>query len=219
MAQADSVHSTPPTNTSAIDDPQSPVNGPTEAQDSLYLPTDVSPEEVFQAIGRLRKEARDEVDRLIGFLDKTDDYMFRELRTRSTTIPTVTRAKQSHPSAGQNRRPAGQNTHGRVSSTPNWTGATKSRALELCLPPIKQDGKSMVVTIAKATAAPTIAKAMNCNTAAKANLRIENLRLAGPKRRQRGAERAPEPWASRSTWRKGLDHGFHKTEHRSTGRR
>jgi hypothetical protein len=46
---------------------------------SVYLPTDVSPEEVFKAIGRLRKEARDEIDRLIRFLDKTDDYMFREL--------------------------------------------------------------------------------------------------------------------------------------------
>jgi hypothetical protein len=39
----------------------------------------ISPDEVFQAIGRLRKEARDEINRLIGFLDKTDDYMFREL--------------------------------------------------------------------------------------------------------------------------------------------
>jgi hypothetical protein len=38
-----------------------------------------SPEEVLQAIGRLRKEARDEIDRLIGFLDKTDNYVSREL--------------------------------------------------------------------------------------------------------------------------------------------
>jgi hypothetical protein len=30
---------------------------------SLYLPTDVTPEKLFQAIGRLRKEARDEIDR------------------------------------------------------------------------------------------------------------------------------------------------------------
>jgi hypothetical protein len=34
---------------------------------------------VFQAIGRLRKEARDEIDRLIGFLDKTDDCVSREV--------------------------------------------------------------------------------------------------------------------------------------------
>ena len=56
---------------------------------SLYLPTPVTPEEALQAIGRLRREARDEIDRLIRFLDKTDDYVSRalSLRTRSTTIP------------------------------------------------------------------------------------------------------------------------------------
>jgi hypothetical protein len=46
---------------------------------ALYIPTDVTPEELFQAIGRLRKEARDEIDRLIRFLDKTDDYVSRDL--------------------------------------------------------------------------------------------------------------------------------------------
>jgi hypothetical protein len=71
MDQADSVLSTPPINTSA--------NDPEKPQESLYLPADISPEEVFQAIGRLRKEARDEIDRLIRFLDKTDDYVSREL--------------------------------------------------------------------------------------------------------------------------------------------
>src|SRR5665811_155108 len=45
----------------------------------VYVPTDVTPEELFQAIGRLRKDARDEIDRLIQFLDKTDDYVSREL--------------------------------------------------------------------------------------------------------------------------------------------
>ena len=105
MDQADSVHSTPPINTSATDDPQSPTKPPIaapcnclmclaegdnsphlrrealeKAQDApLYDPTDVTPEEHFQAIGRLRKEARDEIDRLIQFLDKTDDYVSREL--------------------------------------------------------------------------------------------------------------------------------------------
>jgi hypothetical protein len=52
---------------------------PAEPQDaSLYLPTDVTPENLFQAIGRLRKEARDEIDRLIQFLDDTDKHMERE---------------------------------------------------------------------------------------------------------------------------------------------
>jgi hypothetical protein len=47
--------------------------GPQDAP--LYLRTDVPPEQVFQAIGRLRKEARDEIDRLIQFLDETDNHM------------------------------------------------------------------------------------------------------------------------------------------------
>ena len=75
MTQADRVLSTPPINTSADNapgDPESPAGAP-------YFPTDVSPEEVFQAIGRLREEARDEINRLIGFLDKTDHYVSREL--------------------------------------------------------------------------------------------------------------------------------------------
>src|ERR1700720_3391382 len=53
---------------------------PAEPQDApLYLRTEVSPEEIFKAIGRLRREAPDEIDRLIRFLDKTDDYVSREL--------------------------------------------------------------------------------------------------------------------------------------------
>jgi hypothetical protein len=46
---------------------------------AIYYKTPVTPEEAFQAIGRLRGEARDEIDRLIRFLDKTDDYVSREL--------------------------------------------------------------------------------------------------------------------------------------------
>ena len=41
----------------------------------LYVKTPVTPEEIFRAIGRLRKEARDEIDRLIRFLDETDNHM------------------------------------------------------------------------------------------------------------------------------------------------
>src|SRR5258705_7813176 len=37
--------------------------------------TPITPEEIFRAIGRLRKEARDEIDRLIRFLDETDYHM------------------------------------------------------------------------------------------------------------------------------------------------
>jgi hypothetical protein len=55
------------------------------ARDLLQNPGD--PEEAFQAIGRLRKEARDEIDRLIRFLDKTDDYVSRELEDQVDDSP------------------------------------------------------------------------------------------------------------------------------------
>jgi hypothetical protein len=54
-----------------LEDSGKPVEG-------LYYPTPVTPEEAFQAIGRLRKDARDEIDRLIRFLDQTDSHMERE---------------------------------------------------------------------------------------------------------------------------------------------
>ncbi len=56
------------------------ATGPKETPEpAIYYKTPVTPEEAFQAIGRLRKEARDEIDRLIRFLDKTDDYVSREI--------------------------------------------------------------------------------------------------------------------------------------------
>jgi hypothetical protein len=58
MTQADRVHSTPPLNTSASD---------------LYRRTDISPEDFFQALGRVRRAARDEIERLIEWLDSTID--------------------------------------------------------------------------------------------------------------------------------------------------
>jgi hypothetical protein len=42
---------------------------------AIHHKTPVTPEEAFQAIGRLRKEARDEIDRLIRFLDESDNHM------------------------------------------------------------------------------------------------------------------------------------------------
>jgi len=67
MIQADSVHSTPPLNTSSIN--------LTAGLDWLDISADASPQDIFRAIGRLRKEARDEIDRLIRFLDETDNHM------------------------------------------------------------------------------------------------------------------------------------------------
>jgi hypothetical protein len=55
--------------------------------EGLYYPTPVTPEEAFQAIGRLRKEARDAIDQLIQFLDKTDDYVCREVEDQVDDWP------------------------------------------------------------------------------------------------------------------------------------
>jgi hypothetical protein len=47
--------------------------------------------QIFRAIGRLRREARDEIDRLIRFLDETDNHVELEPEDEGTT-PT-----RSHP--------------------------------------------------------------------------------------------------------------------------
>lgn len=100
MTKAGRVHSTPPKSTSVpasvifrpaantgelsgapVSDglPVAATHGdpaaaavPAAEAPALYLPTGISPEEVFTAIGRLRKEALDEIDRLLAFLDATD---------------------------------------------------------------------------------------------------------------------------------------------------
>jgi hypothetical protein len=54
---------------------KAPLGRPADSAGALYFRTDISPEQIFQAIGRLRKEARDEIDRLIRFLDETDNHM------------------------------------------------------------------------------------------------------------------------------------------------
>jgi hypothetical protein len=56
------------------DAPSAPAAA-TTPEPAIYYKTPVTPEEAFQAIGRLRKEARDEIDRLIRFLDETDNHM------------------------------------------------------------------------------------------------------------------------------------------------
>lgn len=55
------------------------TNLPAGPQDApLCFRTDVFPDEIFKAIGRLRKEARDEIDRLLRFLDDTENHMEME---------------------------------------------------------------------------------------------------------------------------------------------
>ena len=41
--------------------------------------------QIFRAIGRLRREARDEIDRLIRFLGETDNHMELEAEDEGTT--------------------------------------------------------------------------------------------------------------------------------------
>lgn len=53
----------------AVEAASAAVPGP---EGDLYLPTDVAPETLFQAIGQLRKEAQYEIERLLSFLDATD---------------------------------------------------------------------------------------------------------------------------------------------------
>lgn len=47
--------------------------------DATLVPGDITVQDLPVAIGRLRKEARDEIYRLIGFLDTTDNYVSQEL--------------------------------------------------------------------------------------------------------------------------------------------
>src|SRR5437868_6842871 len=54
---------------------KTPLGSPAESAGELYVRTDISPEQIFQAIGSLRKDARDEIDRLIRFLDSTENHM------------------------------------------------------------------------------------------------------------------------------------------------
>jgi hypothetical protein len=54
---------------------KAPTGSPADSAGALYVKTPITPEEIFRAIGRLRKEARDEIDRLIRFLDETENHM------------------------------------------------------------------------------------------------------------------------------------------------
>ncbi|WP_342728886.1 hypothetical protein AAFG07_20915 [Bradyrhizobium sp. B097] len=57
---------------------KAPLGVPAQSAGELYFRTDLPPEKIFQTIGRLRKEARDEIDWLVRFLDDTDQHMERE---------------------------------------------------------------------------------------------------------------------------------------------
>jgi hypothetical protein len=61
-----------------------------EPLNASILPSDITAQDLPVVIGRLRKEARDEIHRLIGFLDTTDDYVSRELEDQVDDGPCDT---------------------------------------------------------------------------------------------------------------------------------
>jgi hypothetical protein len=67
MAQVDSETSTavPPAPT---------AEAPAGPADALYIPTDISPEELFEHLGRVRREAEAAIEQLIDILDRTDQF-------------------------------------------------------------------------------------------------------------------------------------------------
>jgi hypothetical protein len=71
MDQADSVLSTPPINTSA----DTPPERPAESAGALYVKTPVTPPRKSFRLSGESAEARDEIDRLIRFLDSTENHM------------------------------------------------------------------------------------------------------------------------------------------------
>src|SRR4051794_36946745 len=83
---------------------KTPLGSPADSASKLYVRTDISPEQIFQAIGRLRKDARDEIDRLIRFLDATDNHMERE--------PDDDEPEETEPSLGSLDRAADQTRWG-----------------------------------------------------------------------------------------------------------
>lgn len=104
---------------------QTTMSGPAKPAGDLYLPTDVSPEELFQAIGRLRKEAQDEIERLLAFLDSIDDC---DEDSAVDDAPCDTYG-QDEEHGGDDEPSLGSCTNGETSNQECW-GATASDDLE-----------------------------------------------------------------------------------------
>jgi hypothetical protein len=51
---------------------KTPTKKPGSPLDAVYRRVDLSPEQIFQALGRLRREAMDEIERLIALVDELD---------------------------------------------------------------------------------------------------------------------------------------------------
>ena len=79
MTQADSVHSTPPLNTSL---PQG------------FVSQERAREKALRRVSKLRKQAADQIEKLIAFLDASDDYTMTERE------PNGDEADASYPRSG-----------------------------------------------------------------------------------------------------------------------
>jgi hypothetical protein len=71
MSQADSDNST----AAPAADANNPLGAPASPADAFYIPTDISPEELFHEIGRIRSEAQDAIEKLIDLLDRTEGFV------------------------------------------------------------------------------------------------------------------------------------------------
>lgn len=92
-----------------------PMFPPTAADPDLYVKVEgVTPENIFQAIGRLREEAQNEIDRLLTFLDNTDGYSTTELEPSLGSI-------EKHPSAPGFVPGVWRDGHGEQT---NWSAGT-----------------------------------------------------------------------------------------------
>jgi hypothetical protein len=82
MTKTDSVLSTPPTNTSPILKANPPLEARAESVDSFPLQPAIGQRERAKALSdlaRLREEASAEIERLIAFLDASDQYVMTEI--------------------------------------------------------------------------------------------------------------------------------------------
>ena len=95
MTPADSVHSTPPTNTSV------PLEQATESTRALETGLAIQQREretALRTVARLRKEASAEIERLLAFMDASDPYASNELEDAVDDGPCDDR--ETEPSLG-----------------------------------------------------------------------------------------------------------------------
>ena len=109
---------------------ENPPGDSPKLAEGLYRRTDISPEQFFQALGRVRRAARDEIERLIEWLDSTIDC---DQDARPTTVPAMVTRTPSRPLDRSTACPT-RSRRGRTAaplrSTARLTPPIGSRALD-----------------------------------------------------------------------------------------